>query len=417
MKYMTLLRTFTMAIAMAAMAPTMSSQSFTVHLKDGSVQSYNNRDVEHISFSPDDYDPTGDEKTILLSEPANTYIISKAGNYEFYPVLPSGKEIAGLSKVDWIWAQKLQDTDTEQQLVSDVSLDGDKVKFTASGNTGNVALAGFDDNGTVVWVWLLWMTPTPEEKEFESGSIFLDRLMGATSAEPADGTRTWGAVVYQWGRPVPIFGGFDEEFGDEAVFAEARRWTVMNPQYNMEWKVEKNNVTLEESIAAPTTFFTGNNSNWLVETNMELWGVEKTDYDPSPAGYKIPASAEWGKTIFDHITIFEDQSGAYYTYKDKNTYFPHGNQNRLYNTGENVIGVPGYMSWNSDYFLDDPAGMADNPNCPWSLEELIQMGLVRYSPARIIMFFHDTAFSPSVQSPTSPSFALPIRCVKVQATE
>lgn len=417
MKYTTLLRRFTMAIVFVAVTSTVSAQSFTVHFKDGTIKTYNNSDVENISFSPESYIPPVEDDPVLFSEPANTYIVSRAGEYAFYPVRPSGQKIEGLTKVDWIWAQKLEATDTEQKLVSDVCLEDDKVKFTATGNNGNAVLAGFNNEGKILWVWLLWMTPDPEEKEFEDGVMFLDRLIGATSADPSDGKRTWGVVVYQWGRPVPIFGGFEDEYADNGeTFNEARKWTVMNPEYGLEWKVEKSNATIEEAIAAPTTFFAGSNCNWLAEANQKLWGAEKGDYDPSPAGYKIPSSTDWGESFFDYLDIFEDESGAVYSYNGFDSYFPHGNQNRLYDTGENVIGLPGYMSWNAEYFLDDPAGFASNPNCPWSLEELIQMGLVSYFPSRLNLQFQDSAFAKTTCSPANASFALPIRCVKIRTT-
>lgn len=417
MKYSTLLRSFIAAIALSATVQTVSAQSFTVRLKDGATQSYNTSDIERISFSPDNYDPSVEDKAVLFETPANTYIVSRSGDYAFYPVLPSGKEISGLAKVDWIWAQKQTETDTEQKLVDDVRLDGDKVRFTATGNYGNVALAGFNDEGTIVWVWLLWMTPQPEEREFDGGSVFLDRLMGATSGNAADGKRTWGAVVYQWGRPVPIFGGYAEEYEKNGeTFNEARKWTVMNPKYNLEWKVEKTNATIEEAIAAPTTFFAGANANWLAEADPELWGAEKTDYDPSPAGYTIPMWTDWGESFFDHLNIIEDESGAFYSYNGADTYFPHGNLNRLYDTGENVIGYSGYMSWNREYYLDDSAGFIDDPNCPWSLEQLLQMGLVSYAPSRIDLQFHDSGFTKTTNTPANPSFAIPVRCVKVKTS-
>ena len=193
-------RALTLAFSITGLSMTASAQSFTVHLKNGDTQSYNNEDVERIVFSPDKYVPGGNE-TFVFEEPANTYIVSRPGEYEFKAVLPSGKEIEGISKADWIWAQKLDPQDTEQKLVSDVRLGEGRIRFKATGNYGNVAVAGFDGSGKIVWVWLLWMTPQPEEKQFEGGSMFLDRFMGATSANPEDNTRTWGAVVYHGGVP------------------------------------------------------------------------------------------------------------------------------------------------------------------------------------------------------------------------
>ncbi len=404
-------RALTLAFSITRLSMTASAQSFTVHLKNGDTQSYNNEDVERIVFSPDKYVPGGNE-TFVFEEPANTYIVSRPGEYEFKAVLPSGKEIEGISKADWIWAQKLDPQDTEQKLVSDVRLEEGRVRFKATGNYGNVAVAGFDGSGKIVWVWLLWMTPQPEEKQFEGGSMFLDRFMGATSANPEDNTRTWGAVVYQWGRPVPIFGGFEEEFSENGeTFDSARKWTVMNPEYGLEWKVEQAATTMEESIAAPTTFF-AIDGNWLDKRAPELWDIDKTDYDPSPAGYKIPSYSDWGESFFDYIVVTDNQTGAIYSFNGSESYFPHGNQNRLYDTAENVLGLPGFMSWNSGYHVNDFLGVLDNPDFPFTLEEAIEQGYVYYTPTRLSMSLIGGVSS--VNAAANPSFAIPIRCVRIK---
>ena len=404
-------RALTLAFSIAALSMTVSAQSFTVHLKNGDTQSYNNDEVERIVFSPDNYVPGGND-TFVFEEPANTYIVSRPGEYDFKAVLPSGKEIEGISKVDWIWAQKLDPQDTDQKLVSDVRFEDGRVRFKATGNYGNVAVAGFNGSGKIVWVWLLWMTPQPEEKEFEGGGMFLDRFMGATSANPEDNQRTWGVVLYQWGRPVPIFGGFEEEFSEFGqTFDSARKWTVMNPEYGLEWKVENEAATMEESIAAPTTFFT-KNGNWLPERSTELWAIDKTDYDPSPAGYKLPAYTDWGESFFDNIVVMGDKTGAIYSFNGSESYFPHGIQNRLYDTGVNVLGLPGFMSWNCEYYLNDFSGVLDNPNFPYTLEEAIEMGYVYYTPSRLSVSL--IGGLSSVNAAANPSFAIPIRCVRIK---
>jgi len=419
MKNFTSYRSLSSVLALASVALTLCAQSFTVHFKNGNTQTFNHADVDCISFSPDSYEPGGNE-TFTFSEPANTYIVSRAGDYEFFTNLPSGKAIEGVADVDWIWAQKADPADTEQHLLSDVNYSDGKVSFTATGNYGNAALAAFDSEGKVIWVWLLWMTPKPEEKSLEGGATILDRFMGATGATKEDGKKAWGAVVYQWGRPVPIFAGFEDEWDSEGeTFNEARKWTVMTPAYGLEWTVEKKCATLEESIAAPTTFFTGNPvGTWQSDTDYTLWGSEKTDLDPSPAGYRIPDGDKWGDNYVDIIKVEADQSGAYYTFEGSTSWFPAGNQNRLYDTGENVVGSPGYMCWNASVVIDDYLGVLDNPNMQqYTLEELIDMGLIDRFVSRLsiscvndpdIYTFKET------KAKANPSFALPVRCVKIK---
>lgn len=415
MKIFTPHRSLISAFALASVALSLCAQSFTVHFKNGSTQTYNHSDVDRISFSPDSYEPGGNE-TFTFTDPANTYIVSRAGNYEFYTKLPSGKNIEGVEKVDWIWAQKSDPADTDQHLVSDVSYSDGKVSFTATGNYGNAVLAAFNGEGKIIWVWLLWMTPAPEDKKLEGGDLILDRFMGATGATKEDGNKAWGVVHYQWGRPVPIFGGYIDEWSSAGeTFNEARKWTVMNPAYGLEWKTENRYATLEESIAAPTTFFTGAPAGrWMSEMDYTLWGEEKTDLDPSPAGYKIPVGDEWGDSYLDRIELEEDESGAYYSFDGSVSWFPHGSQNRLYDTGEHVVGFPGYMCWNSSVVIRDDMGVLDNPKFQdYTLEELIAMRLVDRYVSRLSVSCQVGGLS-EVKCMANSSFSLPIRCVKIK---
>ena len=63
---------------------------------------------------------------------------------------------------------------------------------------------------------------------YANGVQFMDRAIGATSANPEDGTATWG-LLWQWGRPTPFFGGYAEnEWETSNALNEARTWTVVN---------------------------------------------------------------------------------------------------------------------------------------------------------------------------------------------
>lgn len=410
MKNITTLRRISTSLALVASVFIMSAQSFTVHLKNGNTTSYNTEDVEDITFSPEKIVPPAEVTT--FEDAANTYIVTKAGEYEFYPRLLSGTEI-DIVKADWIWAQKQTTADTRQELVSDVRLEDGKVKFTALGNYGNVAIAGFDSEGTVKWVWLIWMTDQPADVLFASDVTFLDRMIGSTGNSLESGIKAWGAVVYQWGRPVPLFGGFGEEY-ENTVFAEARKWTVMNPKYGFEWKTVEKKVTLEESIANPTTFYLG--TKWMEPNNNLLWGETKTDYDPSPAGYQIPCYEWWGSDFFSRLEYADNEAGATYVYNGNSAWFPACNQNRAYDTGENIIGFPGSMCWNAVYTYVDYLGVQNHPNySDKTLEELYDMGMpIDFFPTRLVLFFKEDNRGGDLGGNAFQTYGLPIRCAKIK---
>ncbi len=344
-----------------------------------------------------------------LGKGANTYIVSEAGSYCFVPEKVDGTPIDGIASAGWIWATKTNEGDEVQRLIENVEYADGKIRFTATGERGSAVIAAFDETKKSIWVWLIWCTEQPEEMEYENGGVFLDRFLGATSARQADGYATWGSILYQWGRNVPIFAGYVDEWGEECVFDEARKWTVVNPDYFFSWGVSKTLTTVAGSLAEPMTFFVGEGSNWTVE-DRTLWGETKTNYDPCPAGYHLPSEKDWGE-FFTNINVLEDQSGATYTYKGKTTWYPAMNHGRMYDTGENIVGFAGFTVWNSSYTLYDPMDLVNNPNVPYTLEELIEMGLIpncaqrasyRYAPDVIGQGF----------SVANPSFAFTARCVK-----
>lgn len=78
----------------------------------------------------------------------------------------------------------------------------------------------------------------------------------------------------------------------------------MNPDYGLEWKFVDEGGDLIRSAAEPTHFFHGPRHDWLSERNDELWARNKTDYDPCPAGYRVPTTAE--------LSDLESVTGANY---------------------------------------------------------------------------------------------------------
>lgn len=294
-----------------------------------------------------------------LGAGANCYIISEAGKYNFFPLTVSGEKIEGIVKVDWIWTTKTDANAIKQDLLTEVFWDSGKVNFTTTGKEGNAVLAGFDKNGKIVWVWHIWCTDVPKTMTYASGAIFMDRNLGATSSDPTQLKETYG-LLWQWGRNVPIFGGYETEWREENIFDEARKWTILNPTYSLQWTVDTHKVGVEESLAAPTTFFIGDGGDWHSTIDLTLWGEEKTDYDPCPVGYHLPLVSQWND--FDkELKANDDYTGWYYTYNGETTWFPNG-CGRAFDSGWITVNET-TMVWSAstEYYSDPFMGYVNYP--------------------------------------------------------
>ena len=99
----------------------------------------------------------------------------------------------------------------------------------------------------------------------------LDRNIGATRNDRGTGEewRESSGTFYQWGRKDPFY---------------RNGYTSPHTQ-----------LSIEESIALPTTVAAGNNP-WTFQEDWDnnLWSVsQKTIYDPCPVGYKVPPMDVW----------------------------------------------------------------------------------------------------------------------------
>ena len=217
------------------------------------------------------------------------------------PLNTKSKQPLHGSRVDWLWASKengetdfniseLIDTLT---LPKNISATDKYIKFrvgTSFGRytKGNVILALRDASGEIVWTWHIWITDEPQEV-----AGFLDRNIGALSAEPGPTLTDNFGFVYQWGRKDPFFGG-DGIANETTPLALANEHTIRNT--GVTWDSIKTTQSTDYARRNPTTFICNPASSatltadWLSSSNPNRWSdSEKTDHDPCPDGYKVPS--------------------------------------------------------------------------------------------------------------------------------
>ena len=271
---------------------------------------------------------------------ANSYIVSEDGTYMFDASKRgngSGADgaialDAGM-KADWLWVSK-----GLEGLLTDVRFDAEAqrifVTVAAAGVEGNAVVALADAEDAVVWSWHLWITDTPATLAYANGRLLMDRALGATGIVP--GTPETYGLYYQWGRKDPFFGGTTTETSATA-FALAETGTVVNPAFaeTHAWRQETGAAvsTVEYAAAHPMSFLsnklTTGSYDWLTKPRTDLWGGEKTCYDPCPPGYRVPDRDTWDDLADDQDRYIDgttewnaEKYGVTYSWAEGTDWYP-----------------------------------------------------------------------------------------------
>lgn len=282
---------------------------------------------------------------------ANSYVVSKSGFYKFRATTRGngvtgllvvqddgtyyrsfdatmGAGISGIDKIDLLWWQGDLSAGSDYKTFANgnpssdevaakcpvVILDNGKLDdgfatfyVTVDETTyGNVGLAAYDANGTILWSWHIWIQP--EVKVVRLGDYtVMDRNLGATYA-PADNNYNTAkffaniGLYYQWGRKDPFFPPKSKTNTDNST-------DVWFKKENGVWKKQMQNSVstknlIPQSVKHPLEFYSSGNSLWqtsfltLDAEPNDLWGYvgsagtpgesfAKTMYDPCPPGYRV----------------------------------------------------------------------------------------------------------------------------------
>lgn len=219
---------------------------------------------------------------------------------------------------------------------------------------GNALIAAVDAAGEIVWSWHIWLTDAPDDVQYDEAAVFMDRDLGALSGEETDGALTYG-LKYQWGRKDPFFAGADNET-ESTPFAHAFAGTTINSSFvpSETWNSvhgDTQNGTVTFASRHPMTFiyFNSNNSNkdWLADPDETLWGdgTVKSNYDPCPAGYRVPQQEDWGDLGYWNVDDNDDHTGKVFTTQEGVVVWYHFNGTRWGDMGAGYLGYVG--AWGS----------------------------------------------------------------------
>ena len=238
-------------------------------------------------------------------ETANSYVISKPGNYCFPLIYGCGIMNGSDNKISYTRQQRLSQSDFydyQDKIINtpEINYKGEKVRIISWDNSrevirdlrivkdyihlsisntpehgGNYILALFDNDEKIIWSWHIWLWG----EKLENINIGDHKLLNTNLASRYDSHGKLWNWYYQCGRKDPLC------YLDRMI------------------NIRKCAKSVGQSIQNPNTFFINDyyyNSNWVkIEFFYNYWNarcykdcleepVDKTIYDPCPPGYTVP---------------------------------------------------------------------------------------------------------------------------------
>ena len=293
-----------------------------------------------------DEDPFDVGSNLSVNGTANCYVVTKAGDYTFdASVMGNGekgviwdevhldqlhlwpKQKAHVSFKDSYWGTNTKPQQAfviwdDNNVVSNVKFNKTTmvVSFTATGNKGNALIGIYDKwaedkDADVIWSWHIWCTDPPKHMiqygVNDEDYILMDRNLGATSANPADGKATWG-YYYQFGRKDPLR-GYDGIAAHQIKAATELHESVMHPTafYSLNTKTTEWFNDGNSSLATVCADLWGNPAWKFCSTdNTHPWAatrkeLQKTIYDPCPPGYMVPPETTWTAVDAESVQLID----------------------------------------------------------------------------------------------------------------
>lgn len=230
------------------------------------------------------------------------------GSHFSSTVVPEAKKLVGSDLDGYLNAQ------CPVTVVDGGSLEDGYVMLYVRSNKntyGNVGLAAYKDDGTILWTWHIWLQPEIEVVTMGDYTL-MDRNLGATFV-PSGNEKYSDANIaasygfcYQWGRKDPFF----QPLSSNSSGRNTQVW--FEKSFDGNWTINSGNKasgrkSIPESWEEPLCFYTSGQNTWqttypsgaggavnnlwgyVASTNSDYGGSSfaKTMYDPCPPGYRV----------------------------------------------------------------------------------------------------------------------------------
>ena len=248
-----------------------------------------------------------------LTSSANSYVLTQPSTaYSIPATRPDGSAVENIESTEVVWM-------TARYMIRYTEYKNGKITFSTNAENdelteGNALIAACDKDGNRLWCWHLWVTDEdPEANAVElNGHTFMGCNLGAFGNETGNDGNILDAygLYYQWGRPSPFPRPryFDCADSSNQVMYNG---TMSAATMKVEECDETNNLMMT-AITDPLVFVTGLTAPWVGAS--EPWSdTQKTNYDPCPAGWRVPSS-----NVFDGLAIVAEEMQEEMTTLQKN---------------------------------------------------------------------------------------------------
>ncbi len=260
-----------------------------------------------------------------------------------------------------LWQDIAENAASSITLTKNLTNDGVTLALSNTALRGNVVVAVKNGDEDILWSWHIWITdynpdaiakangkPTSTNSKFTSsdstgelhryssdmwttgelaGKYIMDRNIGSKDTTSYYGE---GVLYYQFGRKDPFPAATTTSGTESAAWRNGSTWTITDVPYDSS---SNSAITMATAIMDPMMFQrrSSTTGNWCSEatTATYAWNdiaqnnlTGKSIFDPSPAGWKVPATGVWSaatsSTTFPVPTYFTNASypacgSRYYT--------------------------------------------------------------------------------------------------------
>ena len=308
--------------------------------------------------------PSTEKIDLSATATSNCYIVSKVGYYKFkattrgsgYVPESCKDEISATiapvkAKVLWSTYNTKTAPASSDAIISGVALEDGYVVFNTTDmislTAGNVVIAVYDASDVILWSWHIWLTEEPTASSI-GGAYWMDRNLGAVNATRGDAGSI--GLLYQWGRKDPLRSASTFTDGDFIA-------TFPAPTADeVEVATSETAGTIQASIANPRPFintYPGNAGpkDWVyAKDHDDRWmDGSKTMFDPCPAGYKLPSTAQMA--AFGVAGGLPSGSTKYSASADAKAAYKQ--EDHVFETSAFSLPIGGYIAYNDGTLLAD----------------------------------------------------------------